>query len=82
MFNDKPKFIDSSDIIDIINAYPTGNKEVKKPIIIKKEVQAIPEPIVEKIVESQEIKVDKKIENPVRENYRFRYAGDDIPWLY
>ena len=87
MFNNPPRFLESNDIINIVDNIPIPKKE---KVLIKIDEPSL---TVNKVVEENIIlskddskpkfeemkKVETKNKSSVKE---YRYAGDDIPWLY
>lgn len=85
MFNNPPRFLESNDIINIIDNIPIPKKEKvfeKEPSLTLKTV--VEENVILSKVDSKpNLEESKKVENKKKSSVKeYRYAGDDIPWLY
>lgn len=77
-----PKFFDVNDVINLIDI-PDKNIEIKHNIKKEEVPIVISEPI--KTIEKQNEPVVRKNVNKnyiIEKDYNFKYAGDDIPWIF
>lgn len=81
MFNKPPKFINASDVINITIPTIIPDVNIREKVEVKPKNKSI---VNESKIEPLNIEIQAETKNIRKDisSTKFRYAGDDIPWIF